>query len=135
MRKILSAAVASAAVLVAFGGSVFAAGDAAKGKDVFTSAMCATCHQVGPGAKNGVGPELNGIVGRKAASLADYPSYSAGMKKLGAEGFVWTEENIDKWITNPKAMIPDSIMSLTFQGLPDAQQRADVIAYLKTQTQ
>jgi cytochrome c len=82
--KILSAAVASAAVLVAFGGSVFAAGDAAKGKEVFTSAMCATCHQVGPGAKNGVGPELNGIVGRKA-------------------------------------------------GLPDAQQRADVIAYLKTQ--
>ena len=133
MRKILGAAVASAAVLVAFGGSVFAAGDAAKGKDVFTSAMCATCHQVGPGAKNGVGPELNGIVGRKAASLADYPSYSAGMKKLGAEGFVWTEENLDKWIANPKAMIPDSIMSLTFQGLPDAQQRADVIAYLKTQ--
>ena len=57
------------------------------------------------------------------------------MKKLGAEGYVWTEENIDKWIANPKAMIPDSLMSLTFQGLPDAQQRADVIAYLKTQTQ
>ena len=55
------------------------------------------------------------------------------MKKLGADGFVWTEENIDKWIANPKAMIPDSIMSLTFQGLPDPQQRADVIAYLKTQ--
>ena len=57
------------------------------------------------------------------------------MKKLGADGFVWTEENIDKWIANPKAMIPNSLMSLTFQGLPDAQQRADVIAYLKTQTQ
>ena len=67
--------------------------------------------------------------------MADYPSYSAGMKKLGANGFVWTEENIDKWIANPKAMIPDSIMSLTFQGLADPQQRADVIAYLKTQTQ
>jgi cytochrome c len=46
-----------------------------------------------------------------------------------------TEENIDKWIANPKAMIPDSLMALTFQGLPDAPQRADVIAYLKTQTQ
>jgi cytochrome c len=135
MRKILSAAVASAAALMAFSGPSFAAGDAAKGKEVFTSALCATCHQVGPGAKNGVGPELNGIVGRKAASVADYPSYSAGMKKLGADGFVWTEENIDKWIANPKAMLPDSIMALTFQGLPDAQQRADVIAYLKTQTQ
>ena len=135
MRKILGVAVASAAALMALGGSAFGAGDAAKGKEVFTTALCATCHQVGPGAKNGVGPELNGIVGRKAASVADYPSYSAGMKKLGAEGFVWTEENIDKWIANPKTMIPDSLMSLTFQGLPDAQQRADVIAYLKTQTQ
>ena len=67
--------------------------------------------------------------------MTDYPSYSAGMKKLGAEGWVWTEENIDKWIANPKAMIPDSLMALTFQGLPDAPQRADVIAYLKTQTQ
>ncbi len=135
MRKILSAAVAFAAVLVAFGGSVFAAGDAAKGKDVFTSALCATCHQVGPGAKNGVGPELNGIVGRKAASVADYPSYSAGMKKLGAEGWVWTEENIDKWITNPKAMIPDSIMALTFQGCLMRSSGRMSLRYLKTQTQ
>jgi cytochrome c len=54
------------------------------------------------------------------------------MKKLGEEGFVWTEENIDKWIANPKAMIPDSIMSLTFAGVPDAATRADIIAYLAT---
>ena len=106
MRKLLGVAVASVAALMALGGSAFAAGDAAKGKEVFTTALCATCHQVGPGAKNGVGPELNGIVGRKAASVTDYPSYSAGMKKLGAEGWVWTEENIDKWIANPKGMIP-----------------------------
>ena len=66
--------------------------------------------------------------------MADYPSYSADMKKLGAEGFVWTPENIDKWIADPKAMIPDSPMSLAFQGIPDAAERADIIAYLKTQT-
>ena len=59
--------------------------------------------------------------------------YSAGMKKLGADGWVWTEENIDKWIADPKAMIPDSPMALAFPGVPDAGERADIIAYLKTQ--
>lgn len=129
MRKLLSVAVAAAA-LVAYSGSAFAAGDAAKGKEVF--AKCAICHQIGPGAKTLIGPELNGIVGRKAASVADFAGYSAGMKKLGESGFVWTEENIDKWIADPKAMIPDSMMALAFPGLPDATERANVIAYLKT---
>jgi cytochrome c len=119
-----------AALLVALTGPAFAEGDATKGKAAF--AKCAICHQVGPGAKNLVGPELNGVVGHKAASVADYPSYSAGMKKLGAEGYVWTPENIDKWIADPKAMIPDSPMALAFQGMPDAKERADVIAYLQT---
>jgi cytochrome c len=118
MRNILSITVCAAA-LAALSGSAFAAGDAAKGKAVF--AKCGICHQVGPGA-----------VGRKAASVADYTMYSAGMKKLGDSGFVWTEENIDKWITDPKAMIPDSPMALAFQGIPDANERADIIAYLKT---
>jgi cytochrome c len=129
MRKLLSVAVWAAA-LVALSGSAFAAGDAAKGKEVF--AKCGICHQVGPGAKTLIGPELNGIVGRKAASVADFAGYSAGMKKLGESGWVWTEENIDKWIADPKAMIPDSMMALAFPGLPDATDRANVIAYLKT---
>ena len=80
-----------------------------------------------------VGPELNSIVGRKAASVADY-AYSAGLKKLGDEGYVWSEENLDKWIADPKAMIPNSPMSLAFPGIPDAGERADIIAYLKTET-
>jgi cytochrome c len=133
MRKVLCVA-AGTLMLVAFGGSAFAAGDAAKGKELFTT-KCGICHQVGPGAKTLIGPELNGIVGRKAATVADFPSYSAGMKKLGADGWVWTEENIDKWITDPKAMIPDSMMALAFQGIPDAGERGDIIAYLKTQSQ
>jgi cytochrome c len=132
MRKLLCV-VAGTLMLAAFGGSAFAAGDAV-GKELFTT-KCGICHQVGPGAKTLIGPELNGIVGRKAASIADFPSYSAGMKKLGDEGYVWTEEHIDTWITDPKAMIPDSMMALAFQGVPDAGERADIIAYLKTQSQ
>jgi cytochrome c len=120
----------TAAVLVALTGSAFAGGDAEQGKAAF--AKCAICHQVGPGAATLVGPELNGIVGRKVASVEGYP-YSAGMKKLGEAGDTWTEENLDKWIADPKAMIPDSPMALAFQGIPDAAERANIIAYLKTQ--
>jgi cytochrome c len=127
---VFSLAVAGLTV-VALTSSALAAGDAEKGKAAF--AKCGICHQVGPGAKTLVGPELNGIVGRKAASVADYAMYSAGMKKLGADGWVWTEENIDKWIADPKAMIADSPMALAFPGVPDAGERADIIAYLKTQ--
>jgi cytochrome c len=117
--------------LVAVSGPAFAAGDAAKGKAAF--AKCGICHQVGPGAKTLVGPELNTVVGRKAASIPDYP-YSPGMKKLGEQGWVWTPENIDKWTADPKALIPDSPMALAFTGIPDAAERADIIAYLQTQT-
>ena len=131
MRTVAVLGLGAAMVLVGVYGPAFAEGDATKGKSAF--AKCGICHQVGPGAKTLVGPELNGIVGRKAASIADYP-YSAGMKKLGADGWVWTEENIDKWITDPKALIPDSPMALAFAGVPDAGERADIIAYLKTQT-
>ncbi|HTP36838.1 MAG TPA: cytochrome c family protein [Methyloceanibacter sp.] len=131
MRIVGLLGLGAAVVLVGIYGPALAEGDATKGKAAF--AKCGICHQVGPGAKTLVGPELNGIVGRKAASVADYP-YSAGMKKLGADGWVWTEENIDKWITDPKALIPDSPMALAFAGVPDAGERADIIAYLKTQT-
>lgn len=130
MRKLQICGSAAVAILI-FSGPVLAEGDATKGKEAF--AKCAICHQVGPGAQNLVGPELNGIVGRKAASVANY-TYSPGMKKLGDEGFTWTEANIDKWISDPKAMLPESPMALAFQGIPDAGERADIIAYLKTQT-
>ena len=119
----------TAVALMALSGPALAEGDATKGKSAF--AKCGICHQVGPGAKTLVGPELNGTIGRKAASVADYP-YSPGMKKLGEEGFTWTEEHMDKWIADPKAMIADSPMALAFPGIPDAAERADIIAYLKT---
>jgi cytochrome c len=116
--------------LVALSGTALAEGDAVKGEVAF--AKCAMCHMVGPDAQNSVGPQLNGIVGRKAASEADYvKQYSPGLKKLGAEGFVWTEEHIDKWIADPKAMLPESPMAQLFTGIPNAEDRADIIAYLE----
>ena len=120
----------AAVALFALSATALAQGDATKGKAAF--AKCGICHQVGPGAKTLVGPELNGVVGRKAASVANYSMYSAGMKKLGEQGLVWDEQNLDKWIADPKAMIPDSPMALAFPGIPDAGERADIIAYLKT---
>jgi cytochrome c len=119
----------TAVALMVLSGPALAEGDAPKGKAAF--AKCGICHQVGPGAKTLVGPELNGTVGRKAASVADYP-YSPGLKKLGEEGYTWTEEHLDKWIADPKAMVADSPMALAFPGIPDAGERADIIAYLKT---
>lgn len=105
-----------------------AEGDAIKGKTAYVK--CVVCHQVGPNAQNTVGPELNNILGRKAASVSGF-AYP-GIKKLGDEGFVWSEENLDKFIANPKAMLADSPMAQLFTGIPDAQERADIIAYLKT---
>ena len=131
MRNRWCLAVAMAA-LMALEGLAFAAGDAAEGKTAF-AAKCAICHQAGLGASPFVGPELNAIVGRDAASVANYTRYSNGLKKLRDSGFVWTEENMDKWIADPKAMLPDSPMAVVFQGIPDANERADIIAYLKTQ--
>jgi cytochrome c len=132
MRKLMSLSL-SAALLAAFSGSALAAGDAAKGAEVFKS-TCSICHQIGPGAKTLIGPELNGIVGRKAASVVDYPMYSTPMKTLGNFGVVWTEKNLDSWITSPEAALPNSYMSM-FPGVHDASDRANLIAYLKTFTQ
>lgn len=118
------------AVAVAIAGlstSAMAEGDAAKGENVFKK--CKICHQVGEGAKNQVGPQLNGIVGRKAGSLADF-NYSPAMKEAGEKGLVWNEETIAKYAENPKDFVPKNKMA--FVGLKKEDERADVVAYLKT---
>ena len=94
---------------MSFSAPAFAAGDATKGKAAF--AKCGICHQIGEGAKPLIGPPLNNIIGHKAASQAGF-EYSPGLKKLGDGGLTWTEENLDKWIANPKAMVPDSAACL-----------------------
>ncbi|MDQ2801722.1 MAG: c-type cytochrome, partial [Pseudomonadota bacterium] len=84
------------------------------------------CHQVGPGAKTVVGPELNGVVGRKAGSAPGF-DYSPGLKN---SGITWTKPELEKWLAGPQQMISGTKM--IFPGLPDAQSRDNVIAYLAT---
>jgi cytochrome c len=101
-------------------------GNAEAGADVFKK--CRACHDVGPGAKNKVGPLLNGIIGRHAGTIEGY-SYSEANKKAGAKGLVWTEDVMFKYLENPLVFMPGTKMA--FAGLKDPQDRKDVIAYLK----
>jgi cytochrome c len=117
---------AAAAVICSVSTTAMAQGDAAKGENVFKK--CKICHQVGDGAKNQVGPQLNGVIGRKAGSLEGF-SYSPAMKEAGEKGIVWNAENIAKYIENPRDFIPKNKMA--FVGLKKEDERADVIAYLE----
>lgn len=110
-----------ATALIAVSASA-AGGDPAHGKTVF--ARCAACHDLNTG-KTVLGPSLKGIVGRKAGSVAGF-SYSAAMK---AKAIDWTPANLDAFITAPTHYVPGTRMP--FAGLPDAKDRADLIAYLQ----
>jgi len=102
---------------------VLAGGDAAEGEKIF-SLKCKVCHQIGEGAKNFVGPELNGIIGRKAGSVPDF-NYSEANK---SSGITWDEASLNEYLTNPKAKIPGTKM--IFAGLPKESDRDNIIAYL-----
>lgn len=105
-----------------------AAGDAVVGKALFLSLRCASCHAVGPGASSGFGPQLNGIIGRKAGSAADYQAgYSAAMKK---SGIVWSEQSLAKFLNGPSDLVPGTKMS--FWGLSDETKIANLLAYLRS---
>jgi cytochrome c len=110
-------------IFVSASSAAFAA-DTTAGATVFKK--CAVCHAIGPGAANKVGPELNGVIGRKAGSVPGF-NYSDANKN---SGIVWTEDEFTKYIHNPRGVVPGTKM--TFPGLQDDQQIADLIAYLKT---
>lgn len=97
--------------------------DAAAGEKAFT--VCRACHQIGPTAKIAVGPVLNGIVGRKAGTYPGF-TYSDANKN---SGIVWTPEELDKYLTNPQAVVPHTKM--IFPGIKNDKQRQDVIAFLE----
>lgn len=101
-------------------------GDAAAGEKVFQ--QCKGCHQVGAGAKNRIGPHLNGLFGRKAASLDDF-KYSKSFERAGAGGLEWHADTLDVFLENPRAMTSGTRMS--YRGLKDAQDRAHLIVYLR----
>jgi cytochrome c len=94
-------------------------GDAAHGKDLYQG--CQACHSVD---ENDLGPRHRGVVGRRAGSIEDY-SYSPALK---GSGLTWNESTLDRWLTNPSALVPGTKM---FFKVDDPQARADIIAYLK----
>lgn len=101
-------------------------GNAEEGAEVFKK--CRACHDVGPEAKNKVGPVLNDIIGRKAGTIEGF-AYSDANKTSGTGGLVWTEEVLFKYLENPLVFMKGTKMA--FAGLKDPQDRKDVIAYLK----
>jgi len=105
-----------------------AAGDPAKGAQVFNK--CKSCHTIDAGAPNGIGPNLHGVVGEKIGQGANGFAFSDALKSVGG---TWDEAKLDKWLTSPRTFAPGTKM--TFAGLPKAEDRADVIAYLKQQSQ
>ncbi len=109
-------------------------GDAAAGESVFRK--CSSCHNVGPDAKNKVGPMLTGVIGRTAGTVEDF-RYGDDLVAAGAAGLVWDEEEMFAYLEDPRAYLrakldDKSARSKMAFKLRDEQERRDVIAYLKT---
>jgi cytochrome c len=111
------------ALLAVAGSGEVRAQDAAAGEKVF--GVCKACHQIGETAKNGVGPQLNGIIGRKAGTVPSY-NYTAANKD---SGITWDEATFREYIKNPKAKIPGTKM--IYAGLKDEKKTDDLLAFLK----
>lgn len=90
-------------------------------------AQCAACHAVAKGAPHGLGPNLWGIAGTKAGDIADY-QFSPALK---ASGLVWDEATLDKWLENPRALVPGTKMS--YGGMRDAAARKELVTWLMAQ--
>ena len=118
----MKTALAALAILGAGAGAA-SAQDAAAGEKVF--AKCKACHQIGEGAKNAVGPVLNGLIGRKTGSIEGY-SYSDANKD---SGLTWDDATFKEYIKNPKAKIPGTKM--VFAGLQKDEDVDNILAFLK----
>jgi cytochrome c len=124
MRR-LTMAIATALAIAPFAAQ---AQDATAGQRVFN--QCRACHTIDAGGRNGVGPNLHGVVGRAAGSIEGF-RYSANMQEW-RQGQTWTEENLRRYIANPKDVLPRG--SMAFPGIRNEQQLNDLIAYLKAQS-
>ena len=101
-----------------------AAGNPSRGQQVFRA--CAACHSLEPD-RNMTGPSLGKLWNRKAGDLASFRRYSPALK---SSGVIWNDQTLDQWIRDPEHLIPGNTM--TFAGIKDAQQRADLLTFLKT---
>ena len=119
MRRFVVFAIAALAC-----GAARADGDPEAGKQVFKK--CHACHNIGEGARNAVGPELDGVVGRKAGTVEGY-SYSDANKN---SGITWDVATLDVYLKNPQARVPGTKM--TFAGLSSEKDIDNVVAYLST---
>jgi cytochrome c len=118
---------AGAANAQAIDASLGGPGDAAHGQ-VLVKQRCSICHQPDKGGKNGVGPALYGAYGRLAGGSAGF----AYTDKLKASGVVWTPDKLNQWIQKPTSLVPGAKMVLAPVSAP--QDRADIIAFLKTES-
>jgi cytochrome c len=123
MKLPLTAVTAVLLLLTPRSPALGADGDPMRGEQIYH--RCQGCHSIDA---NRVGPRHAGLFGRHAGSLDDY-SYSDAMR---ASGVVWNETTLDQFLTAPRKFIPGTKMP--FAGIPDAQERADLIAYLKKAT-
>jgi len=102
-------------------------GDAARGAPMYRA--CVACHSLEPN-RNMTGPSLAEIWNRRAGSLPSFPRYSPALK---SSGIIWNDDTLDEWIKDPQHFIPGNTM--TFPGMKDARQRADMLAFLKEASQ
>jgi cytochrome c len=121
--RVLGYVLAGMAAVLLVSPAVAAEGDAKAGETVFKK--CAACHNLAKPPKNGIGPSLVGVIGRKAGSVEGF-KYSDAMKNATV---IWDDAALDSYLKDPKGFIPNNKMVLAPLSKPD--ERANVIAYLK----
>nr|WP_315438529.1 cytochrome c family protein [uncultured Pseudomonas sp.] len=125
MKNTASFLLALAATAVLFSSTTHASGDPAAGEKIFPR-LCGGCHQVGPDARPGFGPQHNGIIGRPAGTTANYV-YSEAMKNSGK---TWDRDTLTAYLKDPKGVVPGTRM--IFWGLSDEEKIDNLLAYLQS---
>ena len=128
MKKTTFALASSVAVILVAGSASAQSGNEARGERLFNQ-QCKACHTVDKDGARTVGPNLHGLVGRKAGSTEGYSSSEA----MKASGIVWDDKTLVEYLKDPKGRVPGTKM--VYSGLKQEAQQADMIAFLKKATQ
>jgi cytochrome c len=128
MKKTTFTLSLSVATILVAGSAAAQSGNEARGERLFNQ-QCKACHTLDKDGHNTVGPNLHGLVGRKAGSTEGFPSSDA----MRASGIVWDDKTLVEYLTNPKGRVPGTKM--VYAGLKQEAQQADMIAFLKKATQ